>query len=370
MQTFALRLVLVSTPIGYVGSGKGGGVELTISSLIKGLLELGHEVVLVAPEGSVLPSGCSRAEIVYVSGRDQPSWQHLPDDAPVTIAQDAVISRLWEKALELGKRADAVINFGYDWLPIWLTPRVEVDLFHLISMGGVSRVMRTLIGELSQANHSRLAFHTHSQASDFQLSKAPFVVGNGFDLDDYQFQISPGGPLGWAGRVAPEKGLEDAVAVASALGDQLLVWGLKEDLEYAKKVEASYPSGTIEWRGFLPTDEFQRELGLCRALLNTPKWNEAYGNVVVEAMACGVPVVTYDRGGPGENIISGSTGWLVPPDDIHGMKEATSRIGEIDRRKCRNWVEQYASQKGFAIRVEEWIKAGGKSQKIINDSRK
>ena len=157
--------------------------------------------------------------------------------------------------------------------------------------------------------------------------------------------------------MAPEKGLEDAATLAADLDDRLLVWGLIEDADYAAEAESSVPKGTIEWRGFLPTHEFQRELGFCRALINTPKWNEAYGNVVVEALACGVPVVAYDRGGPGEIIDSGKTGWLVPPDDIGGLKLAVNRLGEIDRKNCRRWVENFASQKVFAKRVADWIQA-------------
>ena len=57
-----LKLILVSTPIGYIGSGRGGGVELTLVSLVKGLLELGHEITLIAPEGSVLPESCQKAQ--------------------------------------------------------------------------------------------------------------------------------------------------------------------------------------------------------------------------------------------------------------------------------------------------------------------
>ena len=212
--------------------------------------------------------------------------------------------------------------------------------------------------DLSKTDPSRLAFHTYRQASDYQLSVEPVVVGNGFDLNRYNFQPVGGGSLGWAGRVAPEKGLEDAVAVAAALGDRLLVWGVIEDTKYAAKVEADFPPGTIDWKGFLPTNQLQDQLRDCRALLNTPKWNEAYGNVVIEAMACGVPVVAYDRGGPGELITSGLTGWLVPPDNIEAMVLATTRIEMIDRKDCRNWVERFASQEGFARRVESWIKEG------------
>ncbi len=358
MSANTLKLILVSTPVGFLGSGKGGGVEVTLMSLIKGLLDLGHEVTVVAPEGSVLPSGCSGAQLREVAGEAQPSWQHQNASSPMLIPPDGVLPKLWKHALELGKTADAVLNFGYDWLPIWLTPRVTVELFHLVSMGDVSDVMKTVVSELSETHHFRLAFHTYRQASDYELIRDPVVVGNGFDLKNYDLQLRKNGPLGWAGRVAPEKGLEDAVEVAVALGDRLLVWGLIEDQDYAVYVEQSAPPGTIDWRGFLPTSDFQEQLGTCRAFLNTPKWNEAYGNVVVEAMACGVPVIAYDRGGPGELINSGVSGWLVEPDDVRAMILATARAEEIDRRICRSWVEESASQEGFTRRVLEWILTG------------
>ena len=355
MNPYKLKLVLISTPVGSLGSGRGGGVELTIVSLMQGLLDLGHEVILVAPDCSVLPDVCSRAEIVLVKGTDQPSWQHQSSNSAIVIPPGGVLPRLLEKALEIGKTADAVLNFSYDWLPLWVTPYVNTDLFHLISMGGVSEVMQSLIKDFSRKDQKNLAFHTYRQAADYALCEEPVVVGNGFDLSNYQLQLATGGPLGWAGRVAPEKGLEDAVAVASALGDRLLVWGLIEDQNYAASVESSVPKGTIDWRGFLPTAEWQKQLGACRAFINTPKWNEAYGNVVVEAMACGVPVVAFDRGGPGEIISSGVTGLLVAPDDIQAMTLATSRISQIDRKECRRWVEKNASKEIFANRVINWI---------------
>jgi len=358
MNNTKLKLILISTPIGYLGSGRGGGVELTISSLIKGLSKLGHKIILVAPDNSSLPEDCSNVEILLVKGRDQPSWQNQKSSSPIVIPNHGVLPQLLEKALQLGKSADAVLNFSYDWLPLWVTPQVNVDLFHLISMGGVSEVIQNLIKDFPKELQQRLAFHTYRQAFDYSLVDSPNVVGNGFDLSDYQFQKEVNGPLGWAGRIAPEKGLEDAAAVASALGDRLLVWGVRENMDYADSIEKSVPKGTIDWRGFLPTKEFQKQLGRCRAFLNTPKWNEAYGNVVVEAMACGVPVVAFDRGGPGEIIESGKTGWLVKPDEINEMILAASKINQINRNDCRKWVEENASKEIFASRILSWINSG------------
>ena len=358
MSPAPLDLVLVSTPIGALGSGRGGGVELTLTSLLRGLVQRGHRLRLVAAEGSQLPQGCESVQLLTAPGCDQPSWQHAQADAAVTIPRHGLMPALWDRALQEADRADAVLNFGYDWLPLWITPHVRPPLFHLISMGAVAAVMGEAVEALAAWDQRRLAFHTRRQAADFQLPNPPRVVGNGFDLSAYQLGLERSGPLGWAGRIAPEKGLEDAAAAAAALGERLLVWGIREDDAYAAAVEASVPPGTLDWRGFLPTASLQAELGRCRALINTPKCNEAYGNVVVEALACGVPVVAYDRGGPGELICSGTTGLLVQPDDVEALTQALRDVKRIDRQACRAWAEEHADQAVFARRVEAWITDG------------
>ena len=353
-----LKLILVSTPIGYLGSGRGGGVELTIISLIKGLILLGHKITLVAPKGSKVPFESDNLEIRLIDGIDQPSWQHQKKTDPVIIPSNSVLPKLWEAAINLGSQSDAVINFAYDWLPLWLTKTKGIKIFHLISMGAESIVMKEIISEISQLFPLQLAFHTHRQAQDYCLNTVPIIVGNGFDKENYFFNENENGPLGWAGRIAPEKGLEDAVRIASDLGEKLLVWGLIEDKEYASKIESTFKKGIIDWKGFLPTSIFQEQLGECRAFINTPKWNEAYGNVIVEALACGVPVIAYDLGGPGELIEDGLNGFLVQPNDIQGLIKATKSVSKIKRRECRDWFEKNASNNVFAQRVENWINTG------------
>ena len=355
-----MKLLVVATPLGPLGSGRGGGVELTLTGLVAGLLLRGHQLTVLAAEGSQLPADCAGAELWTCAGGPQPSAQHQGREAPITLPADALLPRLWRRVLQEGPPAgfDAVLNLAYDWLPLWLTATAPLPIFHLVSMGSVSDAMDAVITEVAAWDQRRLAFHSLAQAADFALPQPPVVVGNGFDLLAYYFRADPEPLLGWVGRVAPEKGLEDAAAAAAQLGLPLAVWGLVEDPAYAAAVAASVPAGTLDWRGFLPTAELQAQLGACQALLNTPKWNEAYGNVVVEAMACGVPVVAYRRGGPGELVQPGLNGLLVEPDDVAGLVAAVERAGSIDRAACRRWVEDNASRAVLAERIEAWLCAG------------
>ena len=363
-----MRLTIISTPIGSLGSGKGGGVELTLNSLVSGLLKQNHYINVVAPINSKLSDGCSLANLFTVEGDEQKSWQHQDYFTITKNSKHSIVNLMFEKAVSLMKECDAMINLSYDLLPIYKTLEVDFPILHLISMGDESLEIRNIISRVYSKYPNNFAFHTKVQASDYPLVKEPIVLGNGFELSNYTFQEKKGGPLAWVGRVAPEKGLEDAVYVASEIGEKLNVWGYIEDQEYASRIEKLYPSGQICWRGYLQTNKLQKELGKCRALLNTPKWNEAYGNVVVEAMACGVPVIAYKRGGPGEIIQHGETGFLVNSDDKENLLFYLKKINSINRKKCREWVEHNASSNIFAEKVVSWLKQVIKEYEVLDKS--
>ena len=140
-----MRIVLISTPIGFLGSGKGGGVELTINSLVSGLISLGHSVEVVAPKNSKLHKSNVKAKLHCVEGEDQISWQHQNYNSPVSIPENSLLAGMLEKGLDIAKHADVLLNMSYDWLPIWMTLNFEIPIAHIISMGSESSVINNLI---------------------------------------------------------------------------------------------------------------------------------------------------------------------------------------------------------------------------------
>lgn len=360
-----MRLIIISTPIGFLGSGKGGGVEITLNSLVSGLLEKGHSVKVIAPYRSKLSEKCNGAELICVKGKEPKSWQHQSYYSQDIISEDSIINKMLEKALSLSCNSDVIVNLSYDLLPIQKTIEFHIPIAHLISMGDESYAVSNEISRVYSKFPYNFAFHSNIQAADYPFIKNPIILGNGFQLSNYTFRDCLNGPLGWIGRVAPEKGLEDAVYVANELQEKINVWGYIQDEDYALKVENLYSSELISWKGFLSTNRLQEELGICRALINTPKWNEAYGNVVVEAMACGVPVVSYKRGGPSEIIEHGKTGFLVEPDNKKDLIRSLKVIDTIKRKECRKWVERNASTVIFAEKIIKWLSKVIKMSKTI-----
>tara|TARA_Y100000589_G_C27173681_1_gene637813 strand:+ start:1528 stop:2607 length:1080 start_codon:yes stop_codon:yes gene_type:complete len=351
-----MRITIISTPIGFLSSGEGGGVELTLNSLVSGLLDDGHQVRVIAPEKSRLSDNCKSAQLICVRGRKQKSWQHQKYDSKIVLTNDSIVKSMLDKALSFKNDSDVIVNLSYDYLPIHKTLDLDIPLLHLISMGDESFEIKKIISEVYFKYPNNFGFHTRSQASDYPFIERPLILGNGFDLSNYKFNNTKNGPLAWVGRVAPEKGLEDATYVANKIGEMLNVWGVIQDQNYLSKIENLYSSKIISWKGFLKTQELQKGLGRCRALINTPKWNEAYGNVVVEALACGVPVISYAKGGPSEIIKHGETGYLVDPDDKEGLVKYLNKINNINRKNCRDWVEKNASTKIFTDKVVTWLK--------------
>ena len=348
-----LKILLLSTSVGQLGSGLGGGVELTVLNIAKELHRRGHKIAVVAPIGSVLES----IPVIEIRGDLQVTAQTQDYNSPIVMPADAVLANMWEYARKVQDEWDVIVNFAYDWLPFYLTPFFRTPIAHFISMGSLSRSLDRIAGQTVAQFPGTIGVYTLSQAETFAFAKECQLLGSGIDLSLYEFCGQPQPKLAWLGRIAPEKGLEDAVAAAKITGISLKIMGKMQDEDYWQKICADLPDAPVEYLGFLTTTQMQEQVRQCRALLMTPRWVEAFGNVAIEALACGVPVIAYKRGGPAEIVRDGLTGFLVEPDSVNGLISAIARLDQIDRSACRRQAEVEYSVGALGDRFEHWFKS-------------
>jgi len=353
MTTDYLKILFLSTSVGQLGSGLGGGVELTVLNIAKELHRRGHKIAVVAPIGSVLES----IPVIEIMGDLQVTAQTQDYNAPIVMPADAVLANMWEYARKVQDEWDVIVNFAYDWLPFYLTPFFRTPIAHFISMGSLSQSLDRIAGQTAAQFPGTIGVYTVSQAETFAFAKECQLLGSGIDLSLYEFCSQPEPKLAWLGRIAPEKGLEDAVAAAKITGISLKIMGKMQDEDYWQKICADWPDAPVEYLGFLTTTQMQEQVRQCRALLMTPRWVEAFGNVAIEALACGVPVIAYKRGGPAEIVRDGLTGFLVEPDSVNGLVGAIARLDQIDRSACRRQAEVEYSLAALGDRCEHWFKS-------------
>lgn len=165
------------------------------------------------------------------------------------------------------------------------------------------------------------------------------TIHHGIPVHDFPFDADGSDDLLFFGRIHPDKGAGEAIRAARATGHHLVMCGLVQDQGYHEREVAPFIDGaTVEYRGVVGGEERLRALGHAKGLLHLIGFDEPFGLSVIEAMACGTPVIAYRRGSMPELIDHGVTGFLV--DSFDEALAAISRLGEIDRRACRRAVEE------------------------------
>ncbi|KQN83747.1 glycosyl transferase [Sphingomonas sp. Leaf67] len=175
------------------------------------------------------------------------------------------------------------------------------------------------------------------------------TIHHGIPLNDFPFDAKGSEDLLFFGRMHPDKGAAEAVAAAQASGRRLHMAGIVQDDRYWREQVEPHIDGTrIVYHGAVGGTARTDLLGGARALLHLIGFDEPFGLSVVEAMACGTPVIAYDRGSMPELIEHGVNGFLV--DTLDEAIAAIDRVGEIDRAACRARVAERFSVEAMAER--------------------
>jgi glycosyltransferase involved in cell wall biosynthesis len=166
------------------------------------------------------------------------------------------------------------------------------------------------------------------------------TVHHGIDLTQFSFQAEPQNYLLFLGRIHHDKGAREAIEIARAANCKLLMAGIIQDQDYYQQyVEPQLVPGKIEFIGSVDPQRRNKLLGGAKALLHPINFNEPFGLSVIEAMACGTPVIAVNRGSMAELIKHGFNGFLV--ENVAQAVAAVAQLNTLKRADCRQHVEQF-----------------------------
>ena len=320
-----------------------GGTERVVSYLTEQLVREGHDVVLYASGDST-----TLAELRPMCEK---SLRLQGDDITDPIAHHI---RMLEMVAQDASEFD-VLHFHVDYLHFPLTRRLNYPA--LTTLHGRLDIsdIHPLFREFSDMN---LVSISDAQRLPMEWANWVGTVYHGLPDDLYAPNYEKGSYLAFVGRISPEKRVDRAIAIAKKAGIPLKIAAKVDaaDQEYFDtEIRGLLDSELVEYVGEIAEDEKADFMGKAHALIFPIDWAEPFGLVLIEAMACGTPVIAYRLGSVPEVIEDELTGFIV--DDIDGAAEAVKKVDILDRRSirrvfekrftakvmCRNYVEIYES---------------------------
>ncbi len=317
-----LKIAVVASLVTRLQPAQLGGAQAFLCDLATGLSERGHEVLLYCAEGSEVP-GVDLIEIPVAPGAEQalimPGSRDEPEASPV---MRRAFELLFKKLRRLG--ADVVSQHAFDAEAIDMSDGLPV--LHTLHMPPISN---RVLGEVLK---SRAAFATVSESCRRAWATAGAgqvtVLRNGVPVFTVE-EVPIREDALLAGRLSPEKGFEDGIAAARAIGLRPVVVGVPYDRSYQLDLNAA------EALPPQPRSQLWRLMAGSSVTLLPVHWDEPFGMVGAEAQMAGCPVAGYSRGGLVEIVESGVSGFLSEPGDVKGLAEAALAATKLDRVAVR-----------------------------------
>ena len=307
-----------------------GPWELVTSLLTEELVKNGIDVTLFATANSI-----TEAELIAIT----PTGYEEDHTIDVKVWESLHISECFENA----DRFDIIHN-QFDFLPLTysrLTTTPMVTTIHGFSSDKILPVYQKY-----NLNTDYVSISDANRAAELDYIA---TVYHGIDTNQFTFNPKPKGDYFlYFGRVHKDKGTKEAVEIAKALNRRLIIAGIIQDQNYFNQyVQPHLKQGEIEYIGSVGAEKRDQLLGNAELLLHPINFSEPFGLSIVEAMACGTPVVAFNKGSMSELIIDGCNGFLV--DNSQEAIDKIKNIKSIDRFNCRNSVEKHFSNEIMAL---------------------
>jgi len=340
-----LQIAIMAPLVSAIREPQGGGSQAFVSDLARGLVSRGHRVHVYAAAGSQIPGvtvidtgvdPSSLAATLYravgPSGRD-----------PAAAASAAASAFAGAYSAVRGTRYDIIHNHAFDAPAISLAAGLDASVVHTLHLPPETAVAVAL-GIASQGSRPpAVGCVSTSQASAWRtVTRVDAILPPYVPTRSVPWSDAAGDGAVFAGRLSPEKGAAEAIDIAQAAGTRIDVYGDAYDAEYAREQIGPRrgEQGVMVHDG-VPRTTMWAAMARAAVVVCPARWDEPFGMAAADALACGTPVVAFNRGGLGEIITDGVTGFLVAPDDIQGAADGVQRITQISRAACREHAERH-----------------------------
>jgi glycosyltransferase involved in cell wall biosynthesis len=289
---------------------------------------------------SLLTEGMVRrgVAVTLFATADSVTTAQLVGTAPTGYSEDpALDAKAWEAlhisaAFERAGEFDLIHN-SFDFLPLTYSGLVDTPVVTTIHGFSSEQIVPVF-----EKYNGRGYYVAISDADRHPRLDYAATIHHGIDLDEFDLEETPGDYLLFFGRIHPDKGTVEAIDVAERAGMPLTIAGIVQDRDYFERlVEPRLDGERVSYVGPVGPDRRGHLLGGARALLHLVNFDEPFGFSVVEAMACGTPVIARRRGSMAEIIRHGKNGFLVDTDEE--AVAAVHAVGALDRATVRASVE-------------------------------
>lgn len=297
-----------------------GPWENIASLLCEGLVKKGIDVTLFATQDSLtagkLSAVCKKGyeEDKYI---DAKAWECLH------------ISEVFERADEFD-----LIHNNFDFLPLSYSGLVKTPVLTTIH-GFSSDKILPVYEKYNNKNNYYVSISNSNRSEKLDYID---TIYHGINLEQFSFNNKIGDYLLFFGRMHPDKGAKEAIQIAKASGKKLIMAGIIQDKDYFEQEISPNFGEDIIYVGSVGSEQRNKLLGEAYALLHPIFFAEPFGLSVIESMACGTPVVAFNKGSMPELIDSGKNGYIV--SNVEEAIAALNKIPEIDRQACINTVKQ------------------------------
>jgi len=320
-----MRIAQVAPLIESVPPKHYGGTERIVSYLTEELVRAGHDVTLFASGDSV-----TNARLIAACQRSLRKNERCKDP----VAREVL---LLDHVIEYVNEFD-LIHFHTGYLHFPVSRYLPVP--HVTTLHG-RLDFPDVISVFDRFRNEPLISISNAQRRPLPWANWHSTIYHGLPKELFTFQPNQGDYLAFLGRISPEKGADQAIEIAKRVSMPLKIAAKvdRADRRYFKReIEPLLTQSHVEWVGEISDRQKNEFLGNAYALLFPIDWPEPFGLVMIEAMACGTPVIAYDRGSVPEVMEDGVTGFIV--NEIEQAVEAVDRVRDLSRAGCRGVFEK------------------------------